>query len=312
MSRLHRFFHTRLNLLAAAALLAVLAGQLGSLWWPLELFSHFLPHYAALFALAALVCRGRSRMLWTLCTALALGWLMANSGNNSSRDKLAAAPVHTLIWHNVHLHHPDPAAAMAQFVQADMLVLAEMSADDRRWQDLAEHYPHGCAHADNGPFALALMSRAPLHTCQVQWIGDYPYIRAQLADGTAVYALHPPPPVNADLAAARQQYLAIAAQAIAADERVLVAGDLNSSPFSPLFRQFKADAALRPHNPYWLPTWQPLGLNIDHILSRNLGAVTVEALGFAGSDHRALRVQYSRITQNEARQQTSRECSEVP
>ena len=288
MSRLHRFFHTRLNLLATAALSALLAGQLGDLWWPLELFSHFLPHYALVFILAALICRGRNRLLWALCTALALGWL----GSNSSRDELAATKVHTLVWHNVHLHHPDPNAVMAQFTQADMLVLAEMNTDDCRWQIVAEHYPHDCAHVDNSPFSLAILSRTPLQACRVQWIGDYPYIRARLTDGTTVYALHPPPPLNADLAAARQQYLVVSAQAIAAEERVLVVGDLNSSPFSPLFRSFKAEATLRPHNPYWLPTWRPLHLNIDHVFSRNLGAVSVQVLGFAGSDHRALRVQY--------------------
>lgn len=294
MSRLHRFFHTRLNLLAAAALLAVLAGQLGSLWWPLELFSHFLPHYAAVFLLAAGICRGRGRIVWAACGSAALVWLSAN-GLTGKRTTELPRNAQTVVWHNVHLHHPDPAALIGQILrtQADVAVLAEINASDARWQPLQRHYPHGCIHADHSPFALAVFSQRALHACEIRWSGDYPYIRAVLADGTVLYALHPTPPINADLAAARQQYLAVSAQAIAAEARVLAVGDLNSSPFSPLFRRFYREAGLAPHNPYWLPTWRPVGLNIDHALSRGLGPVSVRGLEALGSDHRALAVRFA-------------------
>ena len=51
----------RLQTLAWLTLAVLLIGQLGALHWSAELFSHFVPHYAAIFALAALSLRRRKK-----------------------------------------------------------------------------------------------------------------------------------------------------------------------------------------------------------------------------------------------------------
>ena len=57
------WFANRLQTLAWLTLAALITGQLGALHWFAELFSHFVPHYAAVFALAALCLRHRKKTL---------------------------------------------------------------------------------------------------------------------------------------------------------------------------------------------------------------------------------------------------------
>ena len=224
------FIRLRLHILALLALAAVIAGQFGSLFWPAELFSHFLPHYAAIFILAAIWPRPKWRTLWLVCAAASLLWLaqpftLPDAPSGGTR----------LVWYNVHLDNPG-------------------------WQSLRQAYPHGCQHREHSPFALALWSKQPLAACEVHMIGDYPYIRAQTADGTALYALHPPPPISSELAGARQHYL--------------------------------AETARAPATRYFTPTWKPFFLNIDHALAKGLN-VSARTLPWQHSDHRPLLVEYT-------------------
>ena len=95
------FIRLRLHILALLALAAVIAGQFGSFFWPAELFSHFLPHYAAVFILAAIWPRPKWRALWLVCAAASLLWL-------AQPFALPDAPADgtRLVWYNVHLDNP--------------------------------------------------------------------------------------------------------------------------------------------------------------------------------------------------------------
>ena len=283
------FIRLRLHILALLALAAVIAGQFGSLFWPAELFSHFLPHYAAIFILAAIWPRPKWRALWLVCAAASLLWLaqpfaLPDAPSGGTR----------LVWYNVHLDNPAAEAESAALLaeQADLLALGEINLDNPGWQSLRQAYPHGCQHREHSPFALALWSKQPLAACEVRMIGDYPYIRAQTADGTTLYALHPPPPISSELAGARQHYLAETARALAAEPCALAVGDFNSSPFSPLFARFLQESGSRPATRYFTPTWKPFFLNIDHALAKGLN-VSARTLPWQHSDHRPLLVEYT-------------------
>ena len=191
------FIRLRLHILALLALAAVIAGQFGSLFWPAELFSHFLPYYAAIFILAAFWPRPKWRALWLVCAAASLLWLAQPF---ALPDTPAGGT--RLVWYNVHLDNPAAEAESAALLaeRADLLALGEINLDNPGWQSLHQAYPHGCQHREHSPFALALWCKQPLAACEVRMIGDYPYIRAQTADGTALYALHPPPPISSELA----------------------------------------------------------------------------------------------------------------
>ena len=244
----------RLSALAWLVLAALITGQLGALHWLAELFSHFVPYYAAVFILAALCLRHRWRYLWAALALVLTGWMLW-----PFRLDPADAAATRVIWYNVHLDNADAAGESARLIaqNADIVALAEIQLRDPGWQALRQHYPHGCAHEDDSPFALAVFARAPLAACEILFIADYPAIRAALPDGRVLYAAHPPPPINADLARARIDYLHELAARLATEDRVLLVGDLNSSPYSPHYRAFLRDADLRATTRNGLPTALP-------------------------------------------------------
>lgn len=271
-----------------AVILLALSQLLGRAWWFAELFSHFLLHAVLLWTVAVWAARGKWRMVWAVCALLgaAVLWL-------PQTQRLPEAVSGQLIWYNVHLHHPQPEAETQRLLalQPDVVALAEIDLANPRWQALRQALPFGCEYESASPFALALYARAPLASCEVHFVADYPYIRATWSQADAViYALHPPPPITRELAAHRQQYLQHTATRIAQEQAVLVVGDLNSTPYSPIFRDFVAQAQLNPHTKGHIATWH-LGLNIDHVLSRNVPhSLAVKPLDWGESDHRALRV----------------------
>ena len=280
----------RLQTLAWLTLAVLLIGQLGALHWSAELFSHFVPHYAAVFALAALCLHNRWRYLWA-AWALALTAWMLWPPVLEPPDSAATR----LIWYNVNLDNRDARGESARLLaaDADILALAEIQLHDPGWQPLRQHYPHGCVHEENSPFALAVFARAPLAACEVRFIEDYPYIRATLADGRTLYAAHPPPPINADLACARIAYLRHLADRLATEKSALLLGDLNSSPYSQHYRELLRRAGLHTTTRNGLPTWLPLGLNLDHALVRH-GQAHSSALPWHTSDHRPLQTDWGR------------------
>ena len=87
-------------------------------------------------------------------------------------------------------------------------------------------------------------------------------------------------------------YLRILADRLAAENSALLVGDLNSSPYSPHYRALLRDADLRATTRNILPTWLPLGLNLDHALVRH-GQAHSKALPWHTSDHRPLHIQWS-------------------
>ena len=207
-----------LHIFALLSLAALICGQLGRLCWFAELFSHFLPYYAAVFLLAACLPRGKYWCgFWTVATLASILWLLHPLS-------LANAPPtgERLIWYNVHLNNPDAAGESAALLaeKADILALAEIDLDNPGWQRLRAHYPHGCQHQEASPFALALWSAEPLASCDIAYSSNFPYIRATTTDGTVLYALHPPPPISSALAAARIAYLHDTAARIAAEPRL--------------------------------------------------------------------------------------------
>ena len=280
----------RLQTLAWLTLAVLLIGQLGALHWTAELFSHFVPHYAAVFALAALCLHNRWRYLWAAWALALTAWTLWPPVLEPP-DSAATR----LIWYNVNLDNRDARGESARLLaaDADILALAEIQLHDPGWQPLRQHYPHGCVHEENSPFALAVFARAPLAACEVRFIEDYPYIRATLADGRTLYAAHPPPPINADLARARIAYLRHLADRLAIENSALLVGDLNSSPYSQHYRELLRRAGLHTTTRNGLPTWLPLGLNLDHALVRH-GQAHSSALPWHTSDHRPLQTDWGR------------------
>ena len=284
-------FH--LNQLAWLALVTLVLGQFGRLHWGLELLSHFMPIQAVVMLVGAAVQpRNASSLLFALCGLGALAWSLTPL----PAEPLATdAPTRRFLAFNLKLDNAD-AAADARWLaeqKADLIFVSEATP---AWSEqLAALRPfEACARYSDSPFGLALFSRLPLKRCQVLELtgpaAGYPYLRAELEDGTVVFGLHPPPPLGADLALARDESLRQLAERIAAEgPEVVVLGDLNITAYSPRLRDFLDNAGLRLTSPRIRPTWRPGMLGLDHILVRGERPVrAVGTLPWRGSDHRAV------------------------
>lgn len=296
--------YLRAWLLAGAllSLLVPLGSALGRLDWRLELFSHFLPHASAALVLAGLVLR--PTWLRLVFLAAGLGSLVQIAltlalpfGESQQPQALPATGAIRAMSFNLNLANPDMPAVARQIEQAgpDLLLLIEVTP--AQWQALAalrRTYPHGCGQPRNDPFGMALLSRLPLRDCSVE--GELPAIVARLAERPlTLVGLHPPPPLNAELAGIRHGQLRHWGARLANRAEVVVLGDLNLTPWSPLYRDLLVTAGLRDARAGrgYFATWPaPLGavgLPLDQaLLGTGWQALGLQTRPAAGSDHRAL------------------------
>lgn len=204
---------------------------------------------------------------------------------------------------NLLRHNADPARLkdLIEKERPDIVVAAETTTPfEAVFRDLAGLYPGQKIIAkDNSSFGIALLSRFALQDAEILYPGrpDIPAITARItAAGKTfrIYALHAANPLF-DMPARDRELTAVADRIAAApDENVIVAGDLNATPWCPAFRAFVKTAGLRSARqgqgllgtyPVRLPAL--LGrLPIDHIL-HGKGIETAESrLGpDIGSDH---------------------------
>ena len=275
--------------MAYASLLALLLGELGRYYWLLELFSHFVPVYATLLLIGTVVSHNNGQRLLLGGTAIALAAWMATPMNNHNTASLSAQ---RFISYNLYIHNPHTETDFNWLLQqqADVLFLTEATPLMGITQHLQAAYPYGCERLEDSPFGLILLSKQPLASCEIlqyDSLNRFPAIRAQLANGRTVYAIHPPPPISPYLAQERDRVLQLVAAQVAQEPgEVLVMGDMNNSAFAPSFRRFIHDSGLNLQAPRAMPTWRPGLIGIDHILLRSNHPATLTYGPWLGSDHR--------------------------
>ncbi|WP_230658574.1 endonuclease/exonuclease/phosphatase family protein [Psychrobacter sp. I-STPA10] len=321
MKVLYRFFSRRLFWLAWLALIVLLLSQLfGRIYWQLELFSHYLPHVAILLLLAScfypvhkkylvsrqiqLGVRLGFGLLGGILLLLSLQSLSMLTQNVNPPDS-TIAPL-TIAYQNVNIGNQQAKQTLAQLTQFQPDVLILLEAGGENWQQPLQtlitenYYPIHCQHKDNSPFAMQVFVHQSNAHCEVIKFADFPAIKItlpNLPNQRSIYAVHPPPPINSDLAHARNQYLHALKQHLLSTNlqgNYLIIGDFNLSAFSPIYRDFIADSKLQRATPRGLPTWLPFAISIDQILihsrqntsSTNDINIQVQPLAWVGSDHR--------------------------
>jgi endonuclease/exonuclease/phosphatase (EEP) superfamily protein YafD len=187
---------------------------------------------------------------------------------------------------------------------ADVIVLSEFGPDKRPMlARLMEAYPFQVECADRWPCALALISRRSLTASGVgplradrqadrQASASDPmpdFVWAKVAGSLTIIGTHIHPP-SRDPWLHQRQMSALSPFLRNIDGPLVLAGDLNTSPWSNAFRRLREATGLAPASilmPSW-PAW-PLALPqlaLDHILVSS--DLTVQAAGTGpavGSDH---------------------------
>ncbi len=319
----------RVGRVAAALTLLTLAATVlaafASRWWFADLAVHFRPQYAAVAALAALGAAAERRWAWAgaALAALALNVLavvpaleqgtgpirVAEAAPASSAAPAASAPAATrvrLLAMNVFYGntHYERVRSLLQSEQPDAAVLVEITP---QWveglQGIERLYPYRYyASRWRGSLqgrqrrGVLLLSRWPIaevHTIAAAGEGD-PSVDAALEIGgrrLRVIGVHASWPMGPRRSAERNAELEhLGALAAGEREPLVIAGDLNITPFSPRFQRLLEHGGLHSAASGWAPTWPtflpPAGIRIDHVLV----SPRVTVLGWRrgpgiGSDH---------------------------
>ncbi|MFK5955754.1 MAG: endonuclease/exonuclease/phosphatase family protein [Planctomycetota bacterium] len=290
----------RLKRVSAVALIALssLTFFPGLPWW-LELTTHFRPQiFIVSLAGVLLLLWQRERVLaialasTVTAQALSLSFLFA--------DTLTVAPEEcdlTILSANVHLTNQDMESlvAMIEEQKPDVFSLIEINA---KWVQALSHlkaeYPYQMTFADQGYFGILIWSRVPMDFEERDFAETgHPSILAttRTEKPLLLIATHPMPPMRKHFVAKRDAQLhAIADYLTAKTGPAVLLGDLNTTPWSHIFKQTCKTASLRSALHGWKPTWPtffpPLGVPIDHVLvTQEVGIVFCKPQSGIGSDH---------------------------
>ena len=215
--------------------------------------------------------------------------------------------------------HHDQIIAQIRAADPDVIAILELSSTLERALDRefsSTHQYFVSESQDDGNFGIGLWSRYSLTHARVFHLNApiLPSIEADIQLPSCmihVIATHPLPPIGARNFDHRNQHLALLAQRIRKQQQVepscsqILLGDLNLTPWSPLFEDFRASTGLqsaaagRGLQPTWY-RWPvfPFGLLLDHGLhSRNLHCDQRAILAANGSDHRAVVFDFSTLEQ---------------
>lgn len=307
--KIYNLIAPRLYFLAWASLMAFIVSQLFARQsWQIELFSHFVPHYALVILLSAIIFpqfknfqakkHGKKiRLLFALIGLTLASWCISPTAfdwiNHSTFTRYTPIKIG---YQNVNLDNENYRPVLdtiSQHSQSDLLILLEANPDWRKQvQVFNPTYQFICGNEDRSPFAIQIFSKTAnnqaLVKCEMLSLADFPMAKLTLADGRTIFAVHPPPPLGSELATARLAYIRQLKTLVQAEKSaVLVIGDMNLSAFSPIYRDFITDTSLEKLTANGIPTWLPLGISIDQILTNSPHPYTsVKPLAWNGSDHR--------------------------
>ncbi|MBP6751032.1 MAG: endonuclease/exonuclease/phosphatase family protein, partial [Xanthomonadaceae bacterium] len=267
----------------------------GTLGWAFDLAAHWQILYAvAWLALCAIAAFAQPR--WLFCAPLALLPLMsASDALPAAAD--AAKPTLTIVAANILASNPNPARLIAwlKAAPADVVVLTELTHGHAAAieRELGALYPHRALEPEDSPIGIGVMARRPLADIALKRSVDgIPSLSARIdIDGRTVrvVAAHPMPPMAPHWHEERDRLL-IALAEDAGDMPLIVAGDLNATPWSTAL-SVAAEHGLRRATGL-RPTWSSryVGIPIDHVLgSAHWRRGDSERGPDIGSDHRPVR-----------------------
>lgn len=291
---------------ALGLLLATLATLLARHWWVFDLTTHFRAHYVAAALLgAALAVALRWRAIAGAIAILAIPHAIALSSvvPFGTAQAVAAAPATPVRVSTINAYWANwDGPALLDYVtrtDPDILVIQEA---DRRWRDtlraIGARFPNAVPEDWREARDVIVFSRFPITDGARRFPEGqgFHYQTADLdIDGRTVtlIGVHPPLPAGPRFTDMRNRYFAAIADLAGRSETpVIVAGDFNSTVWSPHFADLTEAAGLRNAadgrgwHPTW-PSWLPLaGIPIDHILvSDDFTVRSVQRGPNIGSDH---------------------------
>ena len=297
-------------LLTVPLLTAGVVTWFGRSCWTCELLSHFPAQVAAIAlvpcAMFAVVRCPRDLVIAVAVAAWNVAALVPFYAGVPTMllPPPADARVIRMVALNVAAENRDRARVIS-FVRAtrpDVLVVTELTDFWVRALDaVAGDFPIRRLEPRESHYGIALMSRLPLTILDDKPAGAHAVVARLPQPRLTIVGTHAFPPLTPQLLVRRnQEFAALAAFVRRQREPVVLVGDLNSSSWSPAFRDLLRDAGLRDTRlgrgvqstwPAWLPMVQ---IPIDHALVSPGVRVHRRFVGErVGSDHLPIVLDFS-------------------
>ncbi len=277
----------------------------------LGLFSHFRVQLTAsatlLLALTLLARRPRASLLASLLVAANLMPIWPYLTMPLSPATAATPGIRIMSLNLQHRHaRLDEVNRLIEQQQPTAVLLTELPPGADRWlSSFRPRYAHQAHELAGSVFDVVLLSQWPIEKAEMHRDADdaFPVLEARLCEEAAsslpprcltVVGLHAANPLHPRSPQRRRVQLALSAAAAkrATGGRVVVLGDLNTTPWGPEFGQLLNAGGLRDASlgyglrATWLSTNPLLGLPIDHILIGDGLSVLGYRLGpDFGADH---------------------------
>jgi len=287
---------------------------LGGLWWVFDLTANFRVQYLACLVIAAFLFVLGQKWPWAVISGVfALINLMEILPSFIGPGRRAApSPNSITVLHANVLRsnrHYEKARKLIRSVNPDIIVIIEASSGWMKALSVFEEkYPHVVSRPREDNFGIAMFSRFPFEEAEILEIGDAQVpsamARLRVAGGElTVVATHPLPPVGGARSRYRNRQLQAVAEYIRSiDGPVIIAGDLNTTPWSHHFKKLLRRTRLRDSRRGWgiQTTWPaqarlPLfRIPLDHVLHSPGIAILRRTVGPPiGSDHLPVIVEMS-------------------
>lgn len=299
---------------AAAATFAPYAGA--QAWW-LDIFSHFRVHVAAATVAIGVFAIVVKRPRWAVLAMMLLGAnlleITPHVSGGAKADQAANQPLKVISF-NIHNIRPEyhSVVSFLRDQTADVIILSEVPEQRHaELEPLRVHYPYwhvgstspfrGTEYPDSEQlFGLVVLSRLPLEEATDLKPADvkHPYgvrvalnVSGELLSLFAVHLAKPLYPGNAHMQTLELDGLsrAVSVEVDRGRKNIVIAGDMNLTPYAARFRQFLIRSDMRRLNTGIAPTWPTqlglLGIPIDHVLARGDVDGAVMPGPDTGSDH---------------------------
>lgn len=297
--------------LCALSITPAIAAVSGDRHWILDVLSNFVAHGVIVLCLVALIAAFTKRStlaLAALTCALAHAPFFATFYLPPRAMAASTGPRLRLLIANLQYNNDrhDRVRELIARVQPDVLILPELT---RAWRNdldaVLAPYAGRAEHVREDTFGLGLYTKTALQVVPIVPTGTEVAAVRIVRDGIpfTIVAVHPPPPIGAELTRARNlQLRALARVCPSLGENLIVAGDFNATSYAPIFREVLALSGLRDSRagfglqgtwPASLP--ELLRVPIDHVLVSKSLRVTQRVVGSnTHSDHRPVYVEITR------------------
>ncbi len=266
--------------------------------WLIDLAAHWQLLYMPLWIALCVLCAVRARRWWLL---LPLALMPVFSASTSLPRAHGGSPALIISAANVHAGNRDPMPLVAWLRQqpADVVVISELTPEyaETLKQQLGDDYPYLFLRPKDSPFGIGIVSRRKLYDVrEMQLDGGIQLLIAQVRVGihtARIIAFHPMPPLAPEWHERRDTLLRMLADT-ASEGPVIVAGDLNATPWSTALIGAERGGLFRSTS--LAPTWPSVGLGvfgipIDHVLASSHWRRGESSRGpDIGSDHLPVRV----------------------